>query len=45
MDTIVVENLVKRFEDVTAVNNVSFTVKRGRYLLSLDPMGQEKQPP
>ena len=34
-DMIVVENLVKKFKDVTAVNNVSFTVKKGEIFGSL----------
>ena len=36
-DMIVVENLVKKFKDVTAVNNVSFTVKKGEIFGSLGP--------
>jgi ABC-2 type transport system ATP-binding protein len=39
---IVVENLVKKFKDVTAVNDVSFTVKKGEIFGMLGPNGAGK---
>jgi ABC-2 type transport system ATP-binding protein len=41
-DMIVVENLVKKFKDVTAVNDVSFTVKKGEIFGLLGPNGAGK---
>lgn len=41
-DIIVVENLVKKFKDVTAVNNVSFVVKKGEIFGLLGPNGAGK---
>jgi len=37
-----VENLVKRYGDLTAVNNISFTVKRGEIFAFLGPNGAGK---
>ena len=42
MEVIVVENLVKKYKDVTAVNGVSFTVKRGEVFALLGPNGAGK---
>ncbi len=41
-DIVVVENLVKKFKDVTAVNNVSFVVKKGEIFGLLGPNGAGK---
>jgi ABC-2 type transport system ATP-binding protein len=42
MDAIRVENLTKRFEDVTAVNQVSFSVSQGELFGLLGPNGAGK---
>jgi len=42
MDAIRVENLTKRFEDVTAVNEVSFSVSQGELFGLLGPNGAGK---
>ncbi|HDM22935.1 MAG TPA: ATP-binding cassette domain-containing protein, partial [Methanomicrobia archaeon] len=42
MDIISVKNLVKKFEDVTAVDNISFTVKKGEIFAFLGPNGAGK---
>ena len=41
-DIIVVENLIKKFKDVIAVNNVSFVVKKGEIFGLLGPNGAGK---
>ena len=41
-EAIVVENLVKKFKDVTAVNGISFTVKEGEIYGLLGPNGAGK---
>ncbi|MEM2009211.1 MAG: ATP-binding cassette domain-containing protein [Thermosphaera sp.] len=41
-DIIIVENLVKRFKDVVAVNNVSFNVRKGEIFGLLGPNGAGK---
>ena len=42
-DTIIVaKNLVKRFGDVTAVNDISFEVKKGQIFAFLGPNGAGK---
>jgi ABC-2 type transport system ATP-binding protein len=43
-DMIVVENLVKKFKEVTAVNDVSFTVKKGEIFGLLGLNGAVKPP-
>jgi ABC-2 type transport system ATP-binding protein len=42
MDVIVVENLVKKYKDVLAVNGVSFTVRKGEIFALLGPNGAGK---
>jgi len=42
MDIISVKNLVKKFEDVTAVDNITFTVKKGEIFAFLGPNGAGK---
>ena len=37
--TIIIKNLIKRFGDVTAVNNVSLTIEPGAFLTLLGPSG------
>ena len=37
--TIIIKNLIKRFGDVTAVNNVSLTIEPGSFLTLLGPSG------
>jgi ABC-2 type transport system ATP-binding protein len=41
-DLIVVENLVKRYKDVVAVNGASFTIKKGEIFALLGPNGAGK---
>jgi len=42
MDVVVVENLVKKYKDVLAVNGVSFTVRKGEIFALLGPNGAGK---
>ncbi|MEM4514349.1 MAG: ATP-binding cassette domain-containing protein [Ignisphaera sp.] len=42
MDMIVVENLVKKFKDVVAVNDVSFNIRKGEIYALLGPNGAGK---
>ncbi len=39
---VIVENLVKKYKDVTAVNDISFTVNRGDFFAFLGPNGAGK---
>ena len=41
---IVVENLVKEFQNTTAVDDISFSVEPGKIFGLLGPNGAEKQP-
>ncbi|MEM4683104.1 MAG: ATP-binding cassette domain-containing protein [Ignisphaera sp.] len=42
MDIVVVENLVKKFKDVVAVNGISFKIRRGEIYALLGPNGAGK---
>jgi len=41
-DMVVVENLVKKFKDVVAVDNISFSIRRGEVFALLGPNGAGK---
>jgi multidrug/hemolysin transport system ATP-binding protein len=41
-DIIIVENLVKKYDDFVAVNNISFTVRQGQFFAFLGPNGAGK---
>ena len=38
-----VNNISKQFGGIKAIDNLSFRVKKGQFILLLDPMEQEKQ--
>lgn len=45
MDAVVVENLVKRYGDVVALDRVSFSVAGGEVFGLLEPNGRGRPPP